>query len=185
MNAVEMGNKLGVDGGISKVAFHHAEFALGVTFLPVKLNLLAFYHLEFALIRLIPIDVSDNTRVLEIYDGIVDEKSRGGRGMENVEVVIFDPRTIEVGRRVCLHVKRNGVLRAPLLVNPYNVSINPNLPKSDISHYFVLTILIEEDEGVLPHITVVILTPSISWVVWIVKLLGELRNVGDGARCGG
>jgi len=182
---VEVGNKSGADGGIGKVAFHHAKLALGIIFLPIKLNLLAFYRLEFALICSIPIDISDNTRVLEIYDGVVDEESRGRRGVENIEVVVFDPRMIEIGGRVCLHVKRDGVLWVPLLANPYNVSVNSHLPTSDILCYLILTILVEEDEGVLPRITIVILTPSIPWMVWIVKLAGELRNIGDGARCGG
>jgi len=69
-NAVKMGNKSGTNSGVGKVSFHHAELALGAIFPFIKLNSLALYCLEFALMRLIPENVSDNTGILEIncYD---------------------------------------------------------------------------------------------------------------------
>jgi len=184
-NAVEMGNKSGADGSVSKVAFHHAKLALSTFFPSIELNSLALYCLEFALIHSIPINISDNTRVLEIYDGIVDEELGGGGRVENVEVIIFDPRVVEVGRRVCMCVKGNGVLRVPPFANSYNVSVNSNLSEGDVSRYLILPILIEEDKRVLPRITVVVLTPSSSWMIRVAKLLSELRNIGDRARSGG
>jgi len=183
-NMIEVGNEPSTNGSIGEVSLHHAKFALGIAFSPVKLNSLVLYHLEFTLMRSIPIDVSDNTRVFEIYDGVVDKESRGGGRMENVEVVVFDPRTVEVGRGVCLRMKGNGVLRVPLLADSYKMSVNPDLSESYILCYLVLTVLVKEDKGVLPRITVVILTPPISWVIWVVELLSELGNIGDGARCG-
>ena len=185
VNAVEMGNKSGTNGSISEMLFHHTELALSVAFSPVKLNSLALYRLEFALMCLISINVSDNTRVLEIYDSIVDEKSGSGRRVENVEIVIFDPRAVEVGRGMCTCMKGNGVFGVSPFANPYDVSINPNLSEGDISCNLILTILVEEDQRVLPRITMVILAPPISWMIWVVKLLSELGNVGDGTRCGG
>jgi len=184
-NAIEVGNESSVDCGISEVAFHHAELALSTFFPSVELDSLALYHLEFTLMCSISVYVSNNTRVFEIYNGIVDEESRHRRGMEDVEVVVLDPKTVKIGRGMCTCMKGNGVLGIPLLVDPYNVSVNSNLPKSDISCYFVLPILIEKDEGVLPCITTVVLTPPNSWMVRVIKLFGELGNVGDGARSGG
>jgi len=167
-NAIEMRDEPSVDRGVSEVVFHHTEFALGGVFPFVKLDTLAFYCLELVLMHPISVDISDNTRVLEIYDGIVDEESGSGGGMENVEVVIFDPRTIEIGRGVCACMKGNGVLGVALLANSYKVSIDPNLSKSDVSRYFVLPILIEEDEGVLSRITAIVLAPPKTWVIWII-----------------
>ena len=48
-----------------------------------------------------------------------------------------------------------------------------------------MTILIKKDKRVLLHVTAVVLTLSSSWVVWVIKLFSELRNIGDGTRCGG
>jgi len=176
-NAVEMGNELGANGCISEVAFHHAELALSILLSSIELDLLVLYCLEFTLMCPIPVYISDNTRVLEIYDGVVDEESRRGGRMEDVEVIILDPRTIEVGGRVCACVKGNGVFGVSLLMNSYDVSIDSNLSEGDVLRYFILPVLIKEDKGVLLHITVVILTPSNSWMVRVVKLFSELGNI--------
>ena len=183
-NAVKVGDELGANSGIGKVLFHHAELRLSAVLLPVKLNSLVLYHLEFALMRSISIDVSNNTGILEINDGIVDKESRSGGRVEDIEVIIFNPRAVEVGSRICTCVKGDGEFGITMLASPHKVSINPNLSKGDVTCYFVLPILIEEDKQVLLCITVVILAPPGSWVVWIVKLLSELRDVGDGTRCG-
>ena len=166
------------------MSFHHAELALSAAFPSVKLNSLALYHLKFALVCSIPVDISDNPRILEIYDGIVNKELGCRRGVENIEVVIFDPRSVEIGSGMCMCVKGNGVLGVALLADPYNVSIDPNFPEGDIVCHLILPILIEEDKWVLPHITVVVLAPSSSWMVWVVKLLSELRDVGNGTRHG-
>jgi len=185
VNAVEMGNESGANGSIGEVALHHAKLALSTFFPSVKLNSLTFYRLKFALVCLIPINISDNTRVFEVYDGIVDEESGGGGRMEDIEVVILDPRAIEIGGRVCVCVKGNGVFGVSPLANSYNMSVDSDLSEGDVSCYFVLPILIKEDKGVLLRITAVVLAPSSSWVVRVVKLFSELGNIGDGARSGG
>jgi len=184
-DAVEMGNKSGANGGVSEVTFHHTKFALRALFPSVELDSLVFYRLEFTLMCSISVYVSDNTRVFEIYDGVVDEESGGGGSVKDIEVIILDPRVTEVGGGICMCMKGNGVLRVSSLANPYNVSVNSDLPKGDVLHYLVLTILIEEDEGVLLCITAVVLTPSSSWMIRVVKLFSELGNIGNGARGGG
>jgi len=181
-NTVEMRDKPSVNGGIGEVSFHHTKLALSIALPSVKLNSLALYHLELTLMRPIPIDVSNNTRVLEVYNGIVDEELGGGRGVEDIKVIIFDPGAVEIGRGVCLHMKGDGVLGVSPFANSYNMSINPNLSEGNISCYFILTVLVEEDKGVLLHITTVILAPPVSWMVQVIKLLSELGNIGDGAR---
>jgi len=105
--------------------------------------------------------------------------------MENVEVIIFDPGTIEIGSGMCTCMERDRELRVAMLASSYKVSIDPNLPEGDIACHLVLPVLIEEDKQVLPHITAVILAPSVSWMVRVIELLSKLRNVGDGTRCGG
>jgi len=182
---VEVGNKSGMNRSAGEVSFHHTEFALGTVFPLVELNSLALYRLEFALVCPISIDVSNNTRILEIDDGVVDEKLGSGRGVENIEVVIFDPRAIEIGGRVCMCMEGDGKLRVAALASPYKVSIDPNLPEDDIACHLILPILVEEDERVLLCITAVVLAPSISWMVRVIELLSKLGDVGNGARCGG
>jgi len=179
-----VGSEPSANSSVSKVSLHHTEFALGIALPPIKLNLLVLYHLEFALMCSIPINISDNTRILEIDDSIVNEKLQGGGGVENVEVVVFDPRMIEVWSEMCTCMERDGVLRVAALANPYKVSINADLSEGDVACHLILTILIEEYKWVLPHITVVVLAPSSSWMVWVVKLFSELRDVGDRTRCG-
>jgi len=105
--------------------------------------------------------------------------------VKNVEVIIFDPRAVEIGRGMCACMKGNGVFRVSPFANSYNVSVNVSLSESDISCYFILPILIEEDKRVLLRITAVILTPSSSWMVRVVELFSELGYIGDGARSGG
>jgi len=82
-------------------------------------------------------------------------------------------------------MKGDGVLRVSPFVDSYNVSVNPNLSKGNVSWNFILAILIEENKGVLPCITAVVLTPSGSWMIGVIKLLSKLGNVGDGTSCGG
>jgi len=182
-NAVEVRDKSGANSCVSEVAFNHVEFVLSITFSFVKLDSLALYRLELILTCSIPINVSNNPRILEIYDGIVDEKAGGGRWMEDVEVVIFDPRTIEVGSRMCSRIKGNGIFGIATLVSPYKVGVDTNLSKGDIMCHLVLTILIEEDKGVLSRITAIVLAPPVSWMIWVIELFGELGNIGDGTRC--
>ena len=184
MNTIEVRGESSADCCVSEVVFHYAEFALGGVFPFVKLDMLAFYRLELALMHPISINVSDNTRVLEIYDGVVDEKSGSGGRVEDVEVVIFDPRSIEIGRRVCTCVKGNGVFGVALLANSYKVSIDPNLSEGNVSCYFILSVLIEEDEGILSQVTAVVLAPSETWMIGVVYLDAKLGNVGDGTRSG-
>jgi len=184
-DTIEMRDKSGTNGSTCKVSFHHAEFALGAVFPSIKFNSLALYRLKFALMCSISIDVSNNTRILKIDNGVVDEKSGSGGGVENVEVVVLDPRAIEVGSRMCMCMKGNGKLRVAALASPYKMSIDPNLPEGDIACHLILSVLIDEDKRLLPCITMVILAPSNSWVVWIIKLLSKLRDVGNGTRRGG
>ena len=182
---IKVRNKSGVNSSVSKVSFHHTEFALGTVFPPIELNSLALYHLEFTLMCSISINISNNTGILKIDNGIVDEKLGSGGRVENVEVVIFDPGAIEIGSRVSTCMEGNGKLRVAMLASPYKVSIDPSLPEGDVACHLVLPVLIEEDERVLSRITAVILTPSNSWVVRVIKLLGKLRNIGDGTGRGG
>ena len=184
-DAIKMRDKLGANCSIGKVSFHHAEFALGAVFPLIKLNLLALYCLEFALMCSISIDVSNNTRILEIDDGIVDEELGSGGRVENIEVIIFDPRMIEIGGGMCTCIEGNGKLRVAVLASPYKVSIDSNLSEGDVACHLVLPVLVKEDKQILPRITAVVLTPSSSWMVRVIKLMSELRDIGNGARCGG
>jgi len=184
-NAVKVRGKSSTNGSVSEVLLHHTELALGTAFSSIKFNLLALYHLKFVLVCPISVDISDNTRIPEIYDGVVDEELRGGGGVKDVEVVVFDPRVVEIGSGMCLCVEGNGILGITLLMNTYDVSIHADLSEGDITCHLILTILVEKDKWVLPCITVVIFAPPISWMIWVIELLSELRDIGDRTRCGG
>ena len=95
------------------------------------------------------------------------------------------PRRGRVNEKNWMDHNRNGILKVAALVSSYDVSVDPNLSEGDITCHLILTILIEEDKRVLPRITTVVLAPSGSWMVWVIKLMSELRDVGNGARCGG
>ena len=183
--AVKMGNKSGAHGGISKVSFHHTELCLSVVFSLVKFDLLAFYRLELVLVCPIPIDISNNTRILEIDDGVVDKESGGRARVKNIEVIIFDPRTIEIGSGMCTCMKGDGNFGITVLAGPYKVSINADLSEGDISCHFVLPVLVEKNKWVLPRITAVVLAPPSSWMVRVIQLFGELGNIGNRAGSGG
>jgi len=137
---IKMRNESGANSSVSKVSLHHTEFALGAIFPLIKLNSLALYCLEFTLMCLISINVSNNTRILEINNGIVDEESGSGGRVENVKVVIFDPRAIEIGSRVCTCMEGDGKLRVAMLASPYKVSIDPSLPEGDVACHLVLVL---------------------------------------------
>jgi len=184
VDVVKMGGESGANGSIGKVSFHHTELRLSDIFPLIKLNSLALYRLEFALMCLISVNVSDNTGILEIDDGIVDEELGGGGGMEDIEVIVFDSGAIEIGSGMCTRVEGNGELGITALASPYEMSINSNLPEGDVTCHLILPVLIEENKWVLPRITTVVLTPPTSWVVWIVELIRELGNVGNRTGCG-
>ena len=95
-NTIEVRDESSANSGVSEVSLYLIELALSVTFSSVKFNLLVFYHLKFALMCLIPVDVSDNTRVFEVYDGIVDEKLGSRERVEDIEIIILDPRTVKI-----------------------------------------------------------------------------------------
>ena len=183
VETIKVRDKSGANSCASEVSFHHTELALGAIFPFIKLNLLALYRLEFTLMRSIPINVSDNTGILEINDGIVNEESGSRGGVENVEVVIFDPRAIEIGGGVCTCMEGNRKLGITPFASSYKMSVDPNLPEGDIVCHLVLPVLVEEDEQVLSRVTTVVLAPSNSWMVWVIKLLSKLRDVGDGTGC--
>ena len=115
---VEVWDEPCTNGGISEVALHHAEFALGIVLPSIELDSLALYCLELILMRPIPVYVSNNAGVFEVYNGVVDEESGCGRWVKNVEVIIFDPRTIELGEG-CAHAWRGiEYLGSPCLQVP-------------------------------------------------------------------
>jgi len=68
----EVGNKASAYSSVGEVAFHNTELGLCISLTVVKLSALMFDCHELVLVCPIPINVSNNTRVLEIYNGIVD-----------------------------------------------------------------------------------------------------------------
>jgi len=50
-------------------------------------------------------NISDDPRIFEVNEGVVNKESTSGQGVEDVEVSIFDPDTVEIGRGEGLSVK--------------------------------------------------------------------------------
>ena len=56
------------------------------------------------------VHVGQDSRISEIDKCHVDKKAGGVSGMENVEVSVLDPTTIEVWRGICLGVEWGSIL---------------------------------------------------------------------------
>ena len=54
--------------------------------------------------------VGQDPWIPESYEPSVDKKSGGVSRMEDVEVSIFDPMTVEIGRGICFGIEWSGVL---------------------------------------------------------------------------
>jgi len=117
--------------------------------------------------------ISDDPRVFEVDQGIVDKEMTSGRGVKNVEISIFDPDAIEIGRGESSSMKGGGVLAGALVPNTDKVSIFVDTSITDILGSLRLSFLIEEDDGVKVGLSAIVLHPSFTRVVGVLKVAGE------------
>ena len=105
--------------------------------------------------------------------------------MEDVEVSIFDPRSIEVWGGEGSGMKRGGVLVVALASHSYKMSIFSNAPITNILSCFCLSLLVEEDNGVEMGLSSIIPYPPIARMIQILEITSEGGSDanGLGGRC--
>ena len=112
--------------------------------------------------------VSQDSRISKINERSVNKKPGGMSRIEDVEVSVLDPTTVEIGRGVCLGVKWSGILGFTFALSPDQVCLFVDCPEANIFCYFRLVLLIEEDEGIMASVTSVEESPSNTWVGGVV-----------------
>ena len=105
--------------------------------------------------------------------------------MEDIEVSVFDPNAVKVGRGKYSSVKGGGILMVPFASYPYKMSVFSNAPVRDISSRLRLPFLIEEDDGVKVGLSPIVSYPSLTRVVWVLELTSEGGGKADRFRRGG
>jgi len=108
--------------------------------------------------------------------------------MENIEIGVFDPSSVKIGRGEGSSMKRGGVLSIALAVNADKMSVFVDTPVADIPGHFHLSFLVEEDDGVEVRLSTVIPYPPFARVVRVLKVAskwwGETNGLRGGSRSG-
>jgi hypothetical protein len=101
---VKVRDKAGIDCGVGEASLGVEKLAFKLLFAVLDGYLLPLATLCLVDVRAVPMDVSDDTRVLEVSKGVINEGAGSVRGMKNVVVRIFRTRTIEIGggERTCV-----------------------------------------------------------------------------------
>ena len=129
--------------------------------------------------------ISDDPRVFKVDQSVIDKKATSRRRVEDIEVSVFDPNAVEVGRGKCSGMEGGRVLAIALASYSYKVSIFSNAPIRDVSSRLCLSFLIEEDNGVEVRLSPIVSYPSLSRVFGILKIASEGRGKSDRLRGGG
>jgi len=89
--------------------------------------------------------------------------------VEDVEISIFDPTTIEIGGGVGFHQKRGGVLGFTFASSPNQVGFFLSGAKTDILGDLWLVLFIRENKGVMTRVASVKESPSFSRMGGVLK----------------
>ena len=127
--------------------------------------------------------VCNDPWIFEVNKGIVDKETTGGRGMEDVEVGVLDPRAIEVRRRKGLSMKGGRIFAIALASHSYKVSIF-NAPITNVLSRFRLSFFVEKHDGVKVGLGSIISYPPFTRVVWVLEVTSEGRSKANGLRRG-
>jgi hypothetical protein len=148
-------------------------------FIVLNGDLLPLAALSLVDVRAIPMDVSNDARVLEVGKGIVDEGAGSVGRMENVVVRIFRTRTVKVGggERSC--VKREGINDTAFIAGPHESGFIAYWLVGDILGHLGLAKLVNKDEQIVPKVSSVKLFPSFTRMV---SVSGEGEGVVARAR---
>jgi len=108
--------------------------------------------------------------------------------VEDVEVSIFDPSTVEIGRGEGPSVEGGRVLVGTLATNTDQMSVFVDTPVTDVLSSLCLSFLVEEDDGVEVRLSSIILHPPFTRVVGILKVAskwgGKVNRLRGGSGSG-
>ena len=102
--------------------------------------------------------------------------------MEDVEVSIFDPSAIEIGRGEGPSMKGGRIFTSPFAANAHQMSVFVNAPVANILGSLCLSFFIEEDDGVEVRLSSVILYPPFTRVIGILKVASKWGSKADRLR---
>ena len=131
-------------------------------------------------------DISNDTGVLEGFDGVVNDGARSVRGVEDVEICVLRTRASIVGGGIGTSVKwhgMNGVVLTPSALETCFVLMGF---VADVGGSLRLSLLVDKEEGVVLGVRSVKFLPYPSWalkIVWVVN--GRVSREGDVARLRG
>ena len=117
--------------------------------------------------------VSDDPRVFEVDQGVVNKKAASRRGVEDVEVSVFDPKAVEIGGGERSSMERGGVLAVTFASYAYKVSVFVNTPITDIPGGLSESFFVKKDDGVKMRLSPVILYPSLTRVVGVLEVTSQ------------
>ena len=129
--------------------------------------------------------VSDDPRVFEVDQGIVNKEAASRRRMEDVEVSIFDPKAVEVGRGERSSMERGGVLAVTFASYAYKVSIFINTPVANVFGSFGKSFFVKKDDGIEMWLSPIIPCPPLTRVVGILEVASQGGCKPDRFRRGG
>jgi hypothetical protein len=130
-------------------------------------------------------DVSNDTRVFEIGEGIVDEGVSSVGGVEDVVVRVFWTRTIKIGGGKGACMEREGVNNASLIASPHESGLISNRLIGDVLGGLGLAKLVDEDEWVVPKVSRIKLFPSFTRMVSVSEEgEGMVAQAGNGNGTG-
>jgi hypothetical protein len=137
-------------------------------------------------IRAVPVDVSNDARVLEVGKGVVDEGASSVGRMENVVVCIFRTGMVKVGRREGTCMEREGIDNTTFLASTHKSGLVSYRLVCNVFGGLSLANLVNKDEWVVPEVSSVKLLPSFTRMV---SVSGEGERVvaraGDRNRTSG
>jgi len=93
--------------------------------------------------------------------------------VKDIEIGVLDPSSVEVGRGEGLSVKRGGIFLIALSTNADKMSVFIDTPVADILGSLCLSFLVKEDNGVEVRLSTIILYPSFTRVVGVLKVTSE------------
>jgi hypothetical protein len=183
---VEVGNKVGADGGMGEMTLGVQKLTLKLLLIVLDGDLLPLAALCLVNVRAVPMDISNDARVFEVSKGLVNKGAGGVGRMKNVVVHIFGTGAIEVGGREGSCVERKGVDDTTFLASAHESGLIPNWLIGDVLGGLGLTELVDEDEWIMSEVSRVKLLPALTRVISIKgKSEGVVTRAGDGDRASG
>jgi len=105
----EVGLEAYANCSMSEVSFTIQHLFVGIALLIVKVKVLSLDALKLVMLCMEHVDISYNSRIPKMVEGIINNKAGGGAGVEDCMVSIFNTWTIEVRGGIGLCMKRSAI----------------------------------------------------------------------------